>query len=85
MERIKLNEETAEEVKHCLKELESLTTEGESILRTIERKRKLKKNTCFDLASLTKPLATTMAILCLIKMRKIYVDEKLSSERKSGV
>ena len=42
-------------------------------------KRKLKKNTCFDLASLTKPLATTMAILCLIKMRKIDVDEKLSS------
>jgi CubicO group peptidase (beta-lactamase class C family) len=42
-------------------------------------KRKLKKNTCFDLASLTKPLATTMAILCLIKMRKIDVDENLSS------
>jgi CubicO group peptidase (beta-lactamase class C family) len=42
-------------------------------------KRKLKKNTYFDLASLTKPLATTMAILCLIKMRKIDVDEKLSS------
>jgi len=42
-------------------------------------KRKLKKHTCFDLASLTKPLATTMAILCLIKMRKIDVDETLSS------
>ncbi len=42
-------------------------------------KRKLKKNTYFDLASLTKPLATTMAILCLIKMKKIDMDEKLSS------
>ena len=42
-------------------------------------KRKLKKNTCFDLASLTKPLATTMAILCLMKMKIIDVDEKLPS------
>ena len=42
-------------------------------------KRKLKKNTYFDLASLTKPLATTMAILCLIKMKKIDIDEKLPS------
>jgi len=42
-------------------------------------KRKLKKNTYFDLASLTKPLATTMAILCLIKMKKIDLDEKLPS------
>jgi len=42
-------------------------------------KRKLKKETYFDLASLTKPLATTMAVLCLIKMKKIDVDEKLPS------
>jgi CubicO group peptidase (beta-lactamase class C family) len=42
-------------------------------------KTKLKKNTYFDLASLTKPLATTMAILCLIKMKKVDVDEKLPS------
>jgi CubicO group peptidase (beta-lactamase class C family) len=42
-------------------------------------KRKLKKNTYFDLASLTKPLATTMAILCLIKKNKIGIDEKLPS------
>jgi CubicO group peptidase (beta-lactamase class C family) len=41
--------------------------------------RKLKKNNFFDLASLTKPLATTMAILCLLKMNKIDVDEKLPS------
>lgn len=43
------------------------------------QKRKLKKNDFFDLASLTKPLATTLAILCLIKDKKIDVDEKLSS------
>jgi len=43
------------------------------------QKKKLKKNTFFDLASLTKPLATTMAILCLIKTKKINMDEKLPS------
>ena len=42
-------------------------------------KRKLTKKSCFDLASLTKPLATTMAILCLLKMKKIALEEKLSS------
>jgi CubicO group peptidase (beta-lactamase class C family) len=42
-------------------------------------KRKLKKQDFFDLASLTKPLATTVAILCLIKEKKIDADEKLSS------
>ena len=42
-------------------------------------KRKLLKNNFFDLASLTKPLATTQAILCLIKDKKIDVDEKISS------
>ena len=42
-------------------------------------KKLLKKNNFFDLASLTKPLATTMAILCLIKDKKIEIDEKLSS------
>ena len=42
-------------------------------------KRKLKKNDFFDLASLTKPLATTLAILCLIKDKKIDLDERLPS------
>jgi CubicO group peptidase (beta-lactamase class C family) len=42
-------------------------------------KRKLQKNNFFDLASLTKPLATTMAILSLINEKKINVDENLSS------
>ncbi len=42
-------------------------------------KRRLKKNNFFDLASLTKPLATTLAILCLINEKKIDIDEKLPS------
>ncbi len=36
-------------------------------------------NTFFDLASLTKPFATTLAVLCLIKDKKIDINEKLSS------
>jgi CubicO group peptidase (beta-lactamase class C family) len=50
------------------------------------QKRLLKKDNFFDLASLTKPLATTMAILCLIKDNKIEIEEKLSSliEKKIG-
>lgn len=42
-------------------------------------KRRLKKSTCFDLASITKSFATTMAILCLIKEKKIGIEEKLPS------
>jgi len=43
----------------------------------LPEKRKIKKNNFFDLASLTKPFATTMAILCLLRMGKIGLDEKL--------
>ncbi len=32
----------------------------------------------FDLASLTKPLATTLAVLCLLKEGKISLDDKLA-------
>ena len=48
------------------------------------QKRLLKKDNFFDLASLTKPLATTMAIICLMKEKKIDINEQLSSllERK---
>jgi len=42
-------------------------------------KRIMKRKNYFDLASLTKPLATTMAILSLIKERKIEREEELSS------
>ena len=45
----------------------------------LPEKRRLKENNFFDLASLTKPLATTLAILCLIKEKKIDIDEKLPS------
>jgi serine-type D-Ala-D-Ala carboxypeptidase len=34
--------------------------------------------TCFDLASLTKPLATTLAVLCLLKEAKIRLSDPLS-------
>ena len=34
---------------------------------------------CFDLASLTKPLATTLAVLALIKEKKINLSETLPS------
>lgn len=46
--------------------------------------RAVKKESVFDLASLTKPLATTLAILCLIKEEKISLDDPLASllERK---
>lgn len=37
------------------------------------------KHTLFDLASLTKPLATTLALLCLEQEGKIVLDESLPS------
>jgi len=48
------------------------------------KKRTIQKNNFFDLASLTKPLATSMAVLCLIKEKKIDIEEPLTSllERK---
>jgi CubicO group peptidase (beta-lactamase class C family) len=46
----------------------------------------IRRNTVFDLASLTKPLATVLAALCLLQKKKIALDEPLSSlvERKVG-
>ena len=43
----------------------------------LPEKRKIRKKDFFDLASLTKPFATTMAILCLLRSGKIGLDEKL--------
>ncbi|MDA3971623.1 MAG: serine hydrolase [Desulfobulbaceae bacterium] len=44
-----------------------------------EKKEKITKNTLFDLASLTKPLATTLACLMLIKEGKINYNTTLES------
>jgi len=62
-----LGKEKKEVISHC----------GNAILDPV--KRKLKKNNFFDLASLTKPLATALATLCLVKEKKISIDEKLDS------
>ena len=43
------------------------------------REKRLTKGGIFDLASLTKPLATTLAILCLLQMRKVKLEEPLPS------
>lgn len=40
-------------------------------------KKAVDKQTFFDLASLTKPLATTLAVLCLIKQKKLSLDSRL--------
>jgi CubicO group peptidase (beta-lactamase class C family) len=45
----------------------------------IPNKRILTINDYFDLASLTKPVGTTLAILCLMKEKKIDLNESLSS------
>ncbi|MEW6517976.1 MAG: serine hydrolase [Thermodesulfobacteriota bacterium] len=41
--------------------------------------KKMSRQTLFDLASLTKPLATTLALLCLVQAGKIGLDEPLAS------
>lgn len=46
---------------------------------------KIKCSTFFDLASLSKPLATTMAILCLIKEKKIDLDENIGNFFDTGI
>ncbi len=45
----------------------------------LPQQKKIKKEVMFDLASLTKPLATTLAILCLIQEKKLDLDFPLSS------
>ena len=44
----------------------------------IPHKKKVTTNTYFDLASLTKPLATTLAIWCLLKEKKISLQHRLA-------
>jgi len=38
----------------------------------------LSENTIFDLSSLTKPLATTLAFLLLVKERKLKIDDRVT-------
>ena len=42
-------------------------------------KRIMTKNTIFDLASLTKPLATTLAVMKLIQQRKLDLEQNLGT------
>lgn len=42
-----------------------------------KKARKIEESVFFDLASLTKPLATTLAILALIKEKKIRLTDNL--------
>ena len=44
----------------------------------IPEKTPLKANTIFDLASLTKPLATTVAIMILVREKKIRLDDQIT-------
>ena len=44
----------------------------------IPEKTALRGNTIFDLASLTKPLATTVAIMMLVRERKINLDDHVT-------
>lgn len=47
--------------------------------RSLEPERtRLSEETIFDLASLTKPLATTMAIMLMIKERKLRLDDRIT-------
>ncbi len=47
-------------------------------LSLIPRRIRMKRNTIFDLASLTKPLCTTLAIMKLVDEGKIHLDHSLS-------
>lgn len=51
----------------------------------VPQKKILKKNKIFDLASLTKPLATTLSILCLLKNKKVKLEETLPSLLQKNV
>jgi CubicO group peptidase (beta-lactamase class C family) len=48
------------------------------------REEPMTKETIFDLASLTKPLATTLAIMKLVDRRKIFMDQPLSEILRSA-
>ena len=63
-----------------------LVSRGDSILfekaygyANIFSKQKMTRDTVFDLASLTKPLATTLAVMKLIQNHMLYLDQDLGA------
>ena len=58
---------------------EILFSEGAGFLSLIPEKLPMKTETIFDLASLTKPLATTLAIMKLADQGKINIDQPLKT------
>ena len=48
----------------------------------IFEKRKMRTDSIFDLASLTKPLATTLALSKLIERNQVFLDQKIGSVLK---
>ncbi len=48
-------------------------------------KNKMDKEVVFDLASLTKPLATLLSILCLIQSKKIQLSDRLANVLQTDI
>ena len=64
---------------------EEIVLHQEVGLRSVSPKQEpMTKETIFDLASLTKPLATTLAIMKLVDQGKIFLDQSLSEIIGSG-
>ncbi len=64
---------------------EEIVIHQEVGLRSVKPKQEpMTKETIFDLASLTKPLATTLAIMKLVDQGKIFLDQSLSEIIGSG-
>lgn len=59
----------------CAKSNSILFHEAFGHLDKSEKSNKLEKNSLFDLASLTKPIATASGILCLIESGKIHLND----------
>ncbi|WP_413909828.1 serine hydrolase domain-containing protein [Desulfobacula sp.] len=62
----------------CAKNQKILIHESYGMADIFE-KRKMRKDSVFDLASLTKPLATTLALSKLIERDQVFLDQKIGS------
>lgn len=62
----------------CAKNQKILVHESYGLADIFE-KRKMRKDSIFDLASLTKPLATTLAVSKLIETGQVFLDQKIGS------